>query len=64
MKCIRNGKRCGHRKLYHGKDNHGGCFYMLDTGKSRNCPARGCKHFTTKHCRELSDNELSKSWRY
>lgn len=66
MDCKRNGKRCDHRRGKSSRDrsDYGVCLYILDTGKPRGCPVENCEHFTTKRCRELTDSELEKLWKY
>ena len=46
--CVRNGKRCAHRRPLAAKNlSTMACHYLLDTGQKRNCPAEGCIHYTT-----------------
>lgn len=46
-KCIRRGRRCGHRGCVHNSGDLGICCYYLDTGERRNSPPGAkCNKYT------------------
>lgn len=60
-KCIRSGRRCGHRGCVHSTTNTGMCCYYLDTGERRNSPPGAkCDKYTPLSREEVPKIDLER----